>query len=89
MRSSLPRKRRRWLIPLLFLLPHLFFFICFTLFPTLAGLFASFTNWPLGGAPRWVGLDNFRTVFADPMSQYYWQMRWGLWNTVKFVILCV
>lgn len=89
MRSSILRKRRRWLIPLLFLLPHLFFFFCFTLFPTLTGLFAAFTNWPLGGTPRWVGLDNFKTVFLDQQSQYYWQLRWGLGNTVKFVILCV
>lgn len=81
--------KKRWLIPLLFLLPHLFFFFCFTLFPTLAGVFAAFTKWPLGGSPTMIGLENFRTVFFDSNSQYYWQMRWGLQSTVKFVILCV
>ena len=83
------RKKRRWVIPLLFLLPHLFFFWCFTLFPTLAGVFASFTRWPLGKAPVWIGLENFKTVFLDSTSQYYWQLRWGLLNTLKFVALCV
>ena len=83
------RKKRRWVIPLLFLLPHLFFFGCFTLFPTLAGVFASFTRWPLGKAPVWIGLENFKTVFLDSTSQYYWQLRWGLLNTLKFVALCV
>lgn len=89
MPKTFAQKRSKWLIPLLFLLPHLFFFGCFTLFPTLAGVFAAFTKWPLGQAPVWVGLENFRTVFTDSTSNYYWQMRWGLENTVKFVLLCV
>ena len=90
MTGNLHRKRKhKWIIPLLFLFPHLFFFFCFTLFPTLAGIFAAFTKWPMGAPPVWVGLENFRTVFADSNSQYYWQMRWGLGSTVKFVILCV
>lgn len=89
MRRPSIRKSKRWLIPLLFLLPHLVFFGCFTLFPTLAGVFAAFTKWPLGGVPEWVGLANFKTVFHDASSQYYWQMRWGLQNTLKFVVLCV
>lgn len=89
MRRLSIRKSKRWLIPLLFLLPHLVFFGCFTLFPTLAGVFAAFTKWPLGGVPEWVGLANFQTVFQDSSSQYYWQMRWGLQNTLKFVVLCV
>ena len=53
------------------------------------GVFAAFTKWPLGQSPVWVGLKNFRTVFMDSSSNYYWQMRWGLENTVKFVLLCV
>lgn len=83
------KKKKRYLIPLLFLLPHLLFFSLFTLFPTLTGVFAAFTKWPLGEAPVWVGLENFRTVFLDSSTNYYWQLRWGLENTVKFVILCV
>lgn len=89
MRQYSIRKKRRWLIPLLFLLPHLFFFACFTLFPTLTGVFAAFTKWPLGGSPQWVGLENFKTIFLDNSSQYYYQLRWGLENTVRFVVLCV
>lgn len=90
MRKNNPNSiRRRWIIPLLFLLPHLFFFFCFKLFPTMAGIFAAFTNWPLGALPKWIGLENFRTVFLDQSSQYYWQLRWGFANTVKFVVLCV
>lgn len=81
--------KRKWLIPILFLSPHLFFFGCFTLFPTLLGIYSAFADWPLGGVPRFVGLDNFATLFLNADSQYYWQFRWGLANTVKFVILCV
>ena len=83
------RRRRRFIIPLLFLLPHLLFFGCFTLFPTLTGIFAAFTKWPLGSFPEFTGLTNFKTLLLDTESQYYWQLRWGLGNTVKFVLLCV
>lgn len=88
-KDKLHSASRGWIVPLLFLLPHLFFFSCFILFPTLAGIFAAFTHWPLAGVPEWIGLENFKTVFLDQSSQYYWQLRWGLANTVKFVILCV
>lgn len=81
--------KRRISTPLLFLLPHLIFFGCFTLFPTLAGIFAAFTKWPLGSSPTFVGLANFRELLTNPNSQYYWQLRWGLGNTLKFVALCV
>ena len=87
--QRMSKKVRRIVIPLLFLLPHLFFFGCFTLFPTLTGIFSAFTDWPLGSMPRWIGLENFRTLFFDSGSQYYWQFRWGLANTLRFVVLCV
>lgn len=73
----------------MFLLPHLLVFGCFFLFPMLAGIFASFTKWTLGSAPQWIGLENFRNLFFNSDSLYYWQFRWGLLNTTMFVILCV
>lgn len=78
----------RW-VPLAFLLPHLFVFLCFNVFPIVTGIFASFTKWTLGKSPVWVGLSNYASLLVNPDSIYYWQLRWGMLNTVKFVALCV
>lgn len=83
------RKLRAWWVPVAFLLPHLIVFGCFNVFPILTGIYASFTKWTLGKAPIWIGLANYKSLLADSGSMYYWQLRWGLWNTIKFVVLCV
>lgn len=82
-------KKRAWMIPLLFLLPHLAVFCVFNLIPAVAGIYAAFTKWDLGSMPQWVGLDNFKTILTDSNSLYYWQFRWGLKNTCLFVLLVV
>lgn len=82
------RPYARW-IPLAFLAPHLLVFCCFNIFPILTGIFASLTKWTLGEMPQWVGLANYANLLTNPESIYYWQMRWGLLNTVKFVVFCV
>ena len=82
-------QRRRLRASLLFLLPLLFTFVCFNLIPALTGIYAAFTRWNLGSTPVWVGLDNLRTCLFDSSSQYYWELRWGLKNTVLFVLFCV
>lgn len=78
-----------WWVPLVFLLPHLLVFGCFNLFPILTGLYASFTKWTLGKMPEWVGLQNFKNILFNQSSMYYWQFRWGMTSTLKFVVLCV
>lgn len=82
------RPYARW-IPLAFLAPHLLVFCCFNIFPILTGIFASLTKWTLGEMPQWVGLTNYANLLTNPESIYYWQLRWGLLNTVKFVVFCV
>lgn len=82
-------KLHAWWVPLAFLLPHLLAFGLFNVFPILTGIYASFTKWTLGQSPVWVGLSNYRSLLADANSMYYWQLRWGLSNTIKFVLLCV
>lgn len=85
-----PRKPlKQTVTPYLFLAPHLVLFAAFFMIPAFAGIFAAFTDWKLAKPMIWEGLDNFRTLFFDQNSQYYWQLRWGLYDTVKFVILTV
>ena len=50
---------------LIFVLPVVTFFAAFNLFPTLFGLWLSFTDYDLLSPPIWVGLDNFANLFAD------------------------
>lgn len=55
----------------LFISPWLIGFFVFTLFPMLASLALSFTDYRLTAAPKFVGLDNFQTMFfEDPR---YWK----------------
>jgi multiple sugar transport system permease protein len=49
----------------LFLLPWLIGLLCITLGPMLASLYLSFTDYDLVGAPRWIGLENFRRMLGD------------------------
>lgn len=55
----------------LFIAPWLIGFLVFTLFPMVASLVLAFTDYRLTAAPKYVGLDNFTTMFfADPR---YWK----------------
>jgi multiple sugar transport system permease protein len=73
----------------LFIAPHIILFLLFFLYPTIYGIFASFTRWNLFGSPTWVGFDNYRLIFFDTESTFYRQFWTGLSNTVFFVIICV
>src|SRR5215468_2272263 len=50
---------------LIFVLPVVTFFAAFNLFPTLFGLWLSFTDYDLLNPPVWVGLDNFANLLSD------------------------
>ena len=50
---------------LIFVLPVVTFFAAFNLFPTLFGLWLSFTDYDLLSPPVWVGLANFANLLAD------------------------
>ena len=87
--SRKPTPLSQKLTPYMFLAPHLIIFAIFFMVPAVVGIFSAFTDWQLAKPMVWEGLANFRTLFTDTSSQYYWQMRWGLWNTIKFVLLTV
>lgn len=41
-------------------------FLVFNVGPVLFGVYVGFTEWGIFGAPRWVGLENYREAFRDP-----------------------
>lgn len=76
--SPLRRAEAGW--ALLFLAPDLIGFLSFTLVPVVASLALSFVHWNLIGSPRFAGLDNYRTAFADPM---FWKV---VFNTTYYTV---
>ena len=80
---------KRDLLPYAYIGPHLFFFIIFFMTPAIYGVYAAFTKWDLFTEPVFTGLENFKTLFFDSTNTYYKQLRNGLWNTIKFVLMCV
>lgn len=64
----------------LFMLPWIVGFLLFTLGPTLASLYLSFTKFDLLSAPQWIGLDNFKFMFTS-------DQRFGNALRVTFVYL--
>lgn len=73
------RSERGW--GWLFVAPAMIIIGWFSILPTVASFLIGFTDWDLLGMPRWVGLDNYRALAADPV--FYKVMG----NTLLFVLL--
>lgn len=84
---AMPRASRvRWgrITPYLFVLPWIVGFAVFTFGPLLFSLVISFFDWPIVGSHRFIGFDNYTTMFTnDPV---FWQ---SLTVTFKFAALFV
>lgn len=64
--------------------PNLLLFSLFIVIPIVGGLYLSFTTWNINnGAPKWVGLANYRKLFADPLVGV------AVGNTAKFLLFGV
>jgi ABC-type sugar transport system permease subunit len=68
----------RYGIIYLFLVPVLIHFCVFQLYPILLSFYLTFTDWPVIGEPKFVGLKNWMQFFADRLA---WK---AIWNTVLF-----
>lgn len=64
-----------------FLLPSLAGFAAFMLYPLVASLGMSFTNWQLMSAPKFVGFDNYIRLFTKDRTFYA-----TLFNTLFFTL---
>lgn len=81
--AALPRsagrlrgRRSRTVTALLFLAPAAIGFTVFFLYPTVRGIWLSFTEYSLFGAPEFVGLDNYRGIWSDAL----------FWNSMKVTV---
>jgi multiple sugar transport system permease protein len=75
--------RRDLRLGLLFISPWLIGFAAFYLYPALASLYYSFTDFKILSSPHWVGLDNYTKMLADPL---FWK---ALGNTLYITVLGV
>ena len=64
-----------------FIAPALLGFLVFLLWPTLRGIYLSFTRYNLLTPAEWVGLDNYVRMVNDPI---FWD---SLWVTVEYVFI--
>jgi multiple sugar transport system permease protein len=65
----------------LFLLPAVLGFVVFFLYPTLRGIYLSFTDYDLLTSPRWIGTKNFVRLWHDPL---FWN---ALRVTFEYVLI--
>jgi multiple sugar transport system permease protein len=63
----------------LFILPSLIGFLAFFVVPAIRAVQISFTNWNLLRAPKYIGLENYEKILADPV----------FWNALKVTALYV
>ncbi len=81
-RANAPRWRSKETgVALVFLAPALLGFLTFYAWPTVRGVYLSFTDYDLLTAPDFSGLDNYRRLLEDDV---FWN---SLWVTCKYVVI--
>ena len=83
--STMVRRRLGWGI--FFISPWLIGFLAFTVYPIVASLYYSFTNYNiLNFTPTWVGLDNYSDLFFKD-NVFWGSLRVTLYYVVMLVVL--
>jgi multiple sugar transport system permease protein len=77
------RTRRNFITGILFISPWIIGFFLFILYPMLASLYTSFTEYHIKAASEWVGLANYAEMFQD---KRFWT---ALYNTAYMVVIAV
>ena len=78
-----PARRRKLRTGLLFISPWIIGFLAFTLYPMVASLYYSFTEFHIKKAPVWIGFANYAELFNDKL---FWT---SLQNTLYLVVIGV
>jgi multiple sugar transport system permease protein len=76
-------ERRNLMLGLMFTSPWLIGFAAFSLYPVLASLYYSFTDFKILNVPHWVGLANYEHMLKDPL---FWK---SLGNTLYLTLVGV
>jgi multiple sugar transport system permease protein len=83
---TVARRRVRWrdVRGAVFILPWVIGFGVFQLFPFLASLYLSLTEWNFSQTPKLVGLENYRRLLLDDPL-----LRRSVWNTLYYTVIHV
>ena len=76
-------RRNDYLTAAVLMAPFVVVYGVFFIYPTVKMVELSFTNAPLIGPGKWVGLDNYLKLLSDRLFST------AVWNTIYFVILSV
>ncbi len=79
----LRNRRKEILIALVLVAPFVAIYALVFVYPTIQMFRISFTDAPLIGAGKWVGLDNYARLGSDPRFEK------AVWNTAYFVLMTV
>jgi multiple sugar transport system permease protein len=74
---------RKILTGLLYISPWLIGFLWLTVYPLIASLYYSFTDYEILSTPSWVGFENYQNMFADAL---FWT---SVYNTLYYVVVSV
>lgn len=86
-RRRLGAGRRDHLVAWLLIAPATAYFIVFLLYPALAALYYSFTDWNLRTSPGWVGPANYRDLLFDSVRYpHFWQ---SVKVTLQYTLIAV
>lgn len=78
---SKARKRKTFLIAMVFILPFFILYTVFTIWPVIQGFYVSLHKWGLMGKIKYIGLDNYAKFIGDKSF-------WGaLKNTAFFTLI--
>ena len=92
-RKLSPLARREMRTGLLFLLPWIIGFIAFTLLPTIATFYFSFLHLKITdqimSKPNFAGVDNYITLFKDPLVWSTTGAPGSLWVTLRFGLIAL
>lgn len=64
--EALPERIKRLLQPWVFIGPVVLLISLFLIYPTIQSIRLSFMEEAIDGSTKWIGLENFRTIFGDP-----------------------
>ncbi|GAA3042432.1 sugar ABC transporter permease [Streptosporangium longisporum] len=79
--------RRDHVIGWLLIAPAMIYFVIFMLYPALAALYYSFTDWNLRSAAEWVGLTNYSDLlFNDAKYPHFWK---SIQVTLLYTVIAV
>jgi len=82
-RSTLWRRLEPHRVGFMFILPALVLFLLFRIWPTIHGVILSFQDYRMRGGSTFIGIDNYRDLFSDPVF-------WGaLRVTATYVVISV